>query len=161
MVAVMTQTLRLQRHHRVLEIGTGSGYQCAVLARLAAEVWTIERIGALAERAQKALAELGITNVHYRVADGSLGWPEDAPFDRILITAGAPEVPKPLLEQLVTGGLMVLPVGPTDQQMLVEVERREGRWTERSVLACRFVRLIGQAGWPNDKADFDSPGGWY
>jgi protein-L-isoaspartate(D-aspartate) O-methyltransferase len=150
-VAVMTQALELARHHRVLEVGTGSGYQSAILARLAQEVWTIERQNHLSGQARAVLDQLGMTNIHFLVGDGTKGWPEAAPFDRIIVTAGSPDVPAPLREQLAVGGLMVLPVGPVDQQNLVQVTRQEGRWTETPILACRFVRLIGTHGWGEGK----------
>ncbi len=148
MVAAMTIELDVRPHHRVLEIGTGSGYQTAVLSRLAAEVWTVERLAALQEQARRLLEDLGRLNVHYRVGDGSLGWPEEAPFDRIMVTAGAPQVPPPLIEQLAEGGRLVVPVGGESDQLLTVVDRLEGKLHERRGLACRFVRLIGQAGWP-------------
>ena len=126
MVALMTERLDVRPPHRVLEIGTGSGYQTAVLAHLAAEVYSVERVKPLLDAAFERLMDLRLRNVHFRYGDGTLGWPEKAPFDRILAAAGAPELPKDLLlGQLADGGLAVLPVGPQDEQMLVEV-RREG-----------------------------------
>ncbi len=148
MVAAMTIELDVRPGHRVLEIGTGSGYQTAVLSRLAGEVWTVERLAALQEQARRLLEELGFANVHWRVGDGTLGWPEEAPFDRIMVTAGAPGVPPPLVEQLAEEGRLVVPVGGESEQLLTVVRRRGGRIHERRGLACRFVRLIGQAGWP-------------
>jgi len=148
MVAAMTIELDVRPGHRVLEIGTGSGYQTAILSRLAGEVWTVERLAALQEQARRLLEELGCANVHWRVGDGTLGWPEAAPFDRIMVTAGAPGVPPPLVEQLAEGGRLVIPVGGESEQLLTVVQRCGGRIHERRGLACRFVRLIGQAGWP-------------
>ena len=145
-VALMTELLELQPHHRVLEIGTGSGYQTAILARLAAAVFTIERIEALSHRAQERLSSHGIGNVQFRVGDGTLGWPEAAPFDRILVTAGSPTIPHPLYEQLSECGRMVLPVGPDCDQTLRVVERRSGHFIEHPGIPVRFVRLIGKHG---------------
>ena len=108
----MTELLALQGDEKVLEVGTGSGYQTAVLARLAAQVFTVERIASLSQRAERILAELKIDNVQFHVGDGSLGWPEHAPYDAILVTCAAPQLPAPLLEQLADGGRMVTPVGP-------------------------------------------------
>jgi len=145
-VALMTSLLQLQPTDRVLEIGTGSGYQTAVLARLAARVYTIERIASLSHRAAAKLGELGIHNVDFRIGDGSLGWPDAAPFDRIIITAGAPVIPKPLYEQLKEGGRMVLPVGPETDQSLRVVERLGDRCVEHPGIPVRFVPLIGEYG---------------
>lgn len=146
MVGAMTAVLRLESTHRVLEIGTGSGYQTAILSRLAREVYTIERLPELADRARTVLDEVGCQNVFYRVGDGTLGWPEHAPFDRILVTAGAPEIPRPLVDQLAEGGLLVIPVGHGPETLTV-VERWGDRTVERPVMSCRFVPLVGQAGW--------------
>jgi protein-L-isoaspartate(D-aspartate) O-methyltransferase len=148
MVALMTQRLELRDTHRVLEIGTGSGYQTAVLCKLAREVWSIERVKPLLDDAFERLMSLNVRNVHFRFGDGTLGWPEAAPFDRLLVGAGAPEMPrKLLLEQLADGGLAVLPVGPFDEQML-QVVRREGTELKTTdVCPCRFVKLIGNEGW--------------
>lgn len=141
-VALMTEALELRGKERVLEIGTGSGYQAAVLARLAGEVHTIERHAELSHRAQQALADLGATNVHFRIGDGSLGWPEAAPFDRIIVTAAASEVPAKLWEQLAEGGLLVAPVGDSESQLL-QVWRKSGEQPESRVLcSCRFVPLV-------------------
>jgi len=152
MVAAMTAALQLKPHHRVLEVGTGSGYQTALLAQLAALVFTIERLEPLLNAARERLASLGIVNVHYRVGDGSLGWPEAAPFDRIIVTAGAPEVPPSLVEQLAEAGRLVIPVGRQDEQTLTVVERSAGRARETPGLACRFVKLIGRQGWSDDES---------
>jgi protein-L-isoaspartate(D-aspartate) O-methyltransferase len=147
-VALMSQKLDLRPEHRVLEIGTGSGYQTAILSQLAGEVYTIERVKPLLDEAFERLMALGTRNVHLRYGDGTVGWPEAAPFDRIMITAGAPEVPtKLLLEQLKDGGLAVLPVGPEDQQMLASIRRTGDELERTDICACRFVKLIGEAGW--------------
>jgi protein-L-isoaspartate(D-aspartate) O-methyltransferase len=120
MVALMTERLDVRPEHKVLEIGTGSGYHTAVLSRLGREIYSVERVKPLLDAAWNRLSELGIRNAHFKYADGTLGWPEQAPFDRILIAAGAPNIPqKLLLDQLADGGLAVLPIGPDDEQMLV------------------------------------------
>jgi protein-L-isoaspartate(D-aspartate) O-methyltransferase len=148
MVALMTSRLQLAPEHKVLEIGTGSGYQTAILAKLAREIYTVERVKPLLDEAFERLLSLEIRNVHYRFADGTKGWPEAAPFDRILITAGAPTVPEALLQsQLLDGGVAVLPVGPADEQMLVEVQRIGDKLLKTDICACRFVKLIGAEGW--------------
>ena len=147
-VALMTSCLRLQGHERVLEIGTGSGYQTAILAELVLDVFSVERLPSLLTTVRERLSALGCLNVHLTPGNGSLGWPEHAPYDAILISAAAPEIPKPLLEQLADPGRMVLPIGPQDTQMLVEVEkhRRAVHW--REVASCMFVPLMGRYGWP-------------
>ena len=148
-VALMTHRLDVHASHKVLELGTGSGYQTAVLARLAGEVYSIERVKPLLDAAFERVLELGLRNVHFRHGDGTLGWPEQAPFDRILITAGAPELPRDLLlSQLGDGGVAVLPVGPESDQMLVEVRRRGVQLATSDICPCRFVKLIGKEGWP-------------
>ena len=148
MVAVMTEALDLSPGARVLEIGTGSGYQTAVLAALAGVVWSIERIPGLLEEAAAVLDEMGFTNVHLRVGDGTLGWPEEGPFDAILVTAGSPGVPSALRSQLSPeGGRLVIPVGDRFIQDLVRVTRRGDAYEEERMLACRFVPLLGEEGW--------------
>jgi len=148
MVALMTQELHVSSEHRVLEVGTGSGYQCAVLAELAKHVYTVERIRKLSERAQGVLRELGYENVSFLVGDGTLGWPEEAPFDRVMVTAGAPGKPKVLLEQLAPGGEMIVPVGPAYVQMLTRFRKDEdGRITSEEICSCVFVKLLGADGW--------------
>ena len=146
-VARMTEMLDLSGEHSVLEIGTGSGYQAAVLARLARFVFTVERVASLAREAKSVLDGLGVENVSVKVMDGTLGWRAQAPYDAILVTAGAPDVPAPLVDQLADGGRLVVPVGPRETQVLKVVERR-GRHTFASELkgAC-FVPLIGRHGW--------------
>lgn len=146
-VAAMTSAAAPQPHHRVLEIGTGSGYQTAVLARLAGQVYTIERIAQLSQAAESLLNDLGITNVSYRIGDGSLGWIEAAPFDRIVVTAGAPSVPRSLRDQLANGGRLVIPVGDQESQVLTVIEREGAALRESPRFGCRFVKLIGQEGW--------------
>lgn len=151
MVALMTERLELRPEHRVLEIGTGSGYQTAILARLAGEIYSIERVKPLLDEAFHRLSELQIRNVHFRLGDGTLGWPEEAPFDRILIAAGAPTLPQQLLlNQLTDGGIAVLPIGPEDQQMLIQVRRDGRKLNSTDVCPCRFVKLIGQEGWDSE-----------
>ncbi len=151
-VAYMTDVLDIEPHHRVLEIGTGTGYQTAVLARLAAHVYSVERLAPLSEQAEGRLAELGIENVTFRVGDGSLGWPAHAPFDRILVAAGAPRLVQPLVEQLADSGRLVLPLGPSESQQLTLVSREGEHLIERSLIAVRFVKLIGEAGFHEQTA---------
>ncbi len=148
MVALMTEKLEVESENHVLEIGTGSGYQTAVLARLAKEVFTVERIGELSNRANEILERLGIENVKYKIDDGTMGWPEFAPYDRIMVTAGAPEVPEKLQAQLAEGGVMVIPVGPEDHQTLMRVRRAGTKFRQEAIIGCRFVKLIGESGWP-------------
>jgi protein-L-isoaspartate(D-aspartate) O-methyltransferase len=147
MVAVMTVELGLTGSERVLEVGTGSGYQTAVLAQLAAEVATVERHATLSLRARGLLDGLGLTNIRYRIGDGSLGWPELAPFDRIIVTASAPEMPPALFAQLAEGGRLVAPIGTESDQLLTTIEKQGGRPVVRRGMACRFVPLIGAEGW--------------
>jgi len=142
MVAVMTEAARLTRRSRVLEVGTGSGYHAAVLARLAGHVWTIERIPELAAAARHRLAALGIRNATVRVADGWHGYPDAAPYDAILVAAAAPEVPAALPEQLVLGGRLIIPVGPSDHQRLLVLERSARGVETRVLCGCVFVPLI-------------------
>jgi protein-L-isoaspartate(D-aspartate) O-methyltransferase len=139
-VAYMSDILRVSRDHTVLEIGTGSGYQAAILGELAREVYTIEIVGALAERAGAVLEELGYENVHVRYGDGYLGWPEHAPFDRILLTAAPSEVPQPLIDQLAEGGRLVAPVGGWAQEIVI-LTKENGRITEERTIPVRFVPL--------------------
>jgi protein-L-isoaspartate(D-aspartate) O-methyltransferase len=150
-VALMTHRLELTAEHRVLEIGTGSGYQTAILGKLAGKVFTLERVKPLLDDAWERLMDLGIRNVQFRYGDGTIGWPEAAPFDRILITAGAPQLPMHLLlSQLKDGGIAVLPVGPEDEQMLVQVRRNGQKLETTDISPCRFVKLIGQEGWKTE-----------
>ncbi|SNB45359.1 protein-L-isoaspartate(D-aspartate) O-methyltransferase [Geobacter sp. DSM 9736] len=148
MVALMSQLLLLKGKEKVLELGTGSGYQTAVLAMLSAHVYTIERIRPLALRARKTLDQLGLLNVNLRIGDGSIGWNDEAPFDAILVTAGAPEIPTTLLEQLDVGGRLVIPIGEHHSQMLVRITKEgDGTFLRENIGECRFVKLIGKQGW--------------
>ncbi len=147
MVALMTDALGLMGHEKVLEIGTGSGYQTAILAKLSDWVYSIERLPELSRRAQKVLEELKIFNVNLIVGDGSKGWPPEAPYDAIMVTAGAPAVPEPLVAQLAEGGRLVVPVGSRALQVLIRVTRREGRIIKEDLGGCRFVDLVGEHGW--------------
>ena len=147
-VALMTQRLAIEPHHKILEIGTGSGYQTAILSKLAGDICTIERLKPLLDEAFERLMSLDVRNVRYRFGDGTLGWPEAAPFDRILIAAGAPQLPVHLLlTQLKDNGLAVLPVGPEDEQMLLLVRRRGDKLESTDLSPCRFVKLMGHEGW--------------
>jgi protein-L-isoaspartate(D-aspartate) O-methyltransferase len=146
-VGFMTALLELTGREKVLEVGTGSGYQTAVLAELARRVCSIERLPRLAERARAVLESLEYDNVWVRVGNGALGWPDEAPFDRIIVTAGGPSVPPPLLQQLADGGRMVLPVGAADNQVLTVVENVGGDIRQRSHGECKFVRLVGKYAW--------------
>ena len=142
-VAFMTEALALKPEDRVLEIGTGSGYQTAVLAEIAAEVWTVENVETLARRARKNLSELGYGNIRFKLGDGGAGWPEAGPFDAVMVTASPETVPAPLKAQLGTGGRMVLPVG-VDVQDLVRLTRAGAGWREERLLGVRFVPLVGR-----------------
>ena len=147
MVAAMTQLLRLGGTEKVLEIGTGSGYQSAVLAEIARRVCSIERLPGLAARARRVLEELGYTNAVVRTGDGTYGWPDEAPFDRILVTAGAPAVPGPLFQQLAEGGRLVAPIGEAQSQTLHLVEKIGGQMRTSTDCGCVFVKLVGRYGW--------------
>ena len=149
-VALMTEALQLTRTDRALEIGTGSGYAAAVLAKIAAEVYTIERIASLAESARDRLAALGYASVHVRCGDGSLGWPEHAPYNAIVVTAGGPDVPQALLDQLAVGGRLVMPVGPSsyEQRLVRRVRATTDTFTSEDLGPVAFVPLIGAQGWP-------------
>jgi len=146
-VAFMTAALQLSGGEKVLEIGTGSGYQAAVLALIAGEVISVERLPRLAEEARRTLAELGYDNVRVVVGDGTQGWPEEAPYDAIMVTAASPEVPAPLLQQLADGGRLVAPVGPRHTQQLVRVRREREEFRREDLLGVAFVPLIGEHGW--------------
>jgi protein-L-isoaspartate(D-aspartate) O-methyltransferase len=147
MVAKMTELLNPGPEDTVLEVGTGTGYQTAVLAALAGQVYTVEYHQDLMRQAADRLADLGVSNVAFRCGDGSLGWMEHAPFSGIMVTAGAPETPAPLGQQLTEDGRMVVPVGPVADQTLTVVTRGAGGLQETPVLKCRFVKLVGEAGW--------------
>lgn len=145
-VALMTEALELQGTERVLEIGTGSGYQTAVLAKICANVFSIERIGALATRARRVLDQLSLYNVALRVGDGTIGWNAEAPFDAIIVTAGTPQVPRPLLSQLRAGGKLVVPIGEEEAQVLLRLRVDASGVTEEYIGDCRFVKLLGRYG---------------
>ena len=147
MVALMTECAAPEPDDRVLEVGTGSGYQTAILAELVREVYSIERIPELAERAEELLSRLGYENVSIRVEDGSEGWSEKAPFDAIVVTAGAPEIPDPLVEQLEEGGRLVIPIGSAHHQTLCTVKKERNRIRTEEGTGCVFVPLIGTFGW--------------
>lgn len=147
MVAWMTEALDLAGGERTLEIGTGSGYQAAVLAELSSRVYTVERFKELQDRARKILDELGYDNIFYKLSNGTLGWPENAPYDAIMVTAGAPSVPDPLLEQLADGGRLLIPLGDRYSQRLTRLNRHGERFTKENLGGCRFVALTGEYGW--------------
>ncbi len=148
MVALMSEALKLAGTEKVLEIGTGSGYQAAILATLADRVYTMERIRPLALKARRALDGLGFLSVNLKIGDGSLGWEEEAPFDAILVTAGAPDVPHVLVNQLGPGGRLVIPVGNESDQVLVRLTKgADGSVGQEHLVGCRFVKLIGKCGW--------------
>lgn len=146
-VALMLQELQVQPHHRVLDVGAGSGYQTAILARLAAHVFAVERIEELAQRAGGTLDSLKIGNVTFTTADGSLGWPAHAPFDRIISGAASPDVPQPWIDQLTDEGRIIAPVGASDVQTLLLVIKDGGKIRRRQLSGVRFVKLIGELGW--------------
>jgi protein-L-isoaspartate(D-aspartate) O-methyltransferase len=147
MVAIMTQSLELKGRERVLEIGTGSGYQAAVLAELSREVYTMERIPGLTQKAQKVLREQIHMNIFFRTGDGSKGWPEEAPFDGIIVTAGAPEIPQTFKSQLADGGRLVIPTGTRYTQTLYKLTREGDQFIEEDITGCVFVPLVGDYGW--------------
>ncbi len=147
MVAAMTEALELTGRERVLEIGTGSGYQTAILAELAESVFSVERIASFVPPARRRLESLGRYNVLIKVGDGTIGWSEHAPYDAILVAAAAPQLPRPLLEQLRVGGRLVVPMGPEESQTLMRIRRGEEGFHEEALGECRFVKLIGRHGW--------------
>ncbi len=147
MVALMTQALDLTGEEKVLEIGTGSGYQTAILAELADRVFTVERISEIASAARARLTGMGYGNIVFRLSDGSLGWKEMAPFDRIIVTAGSPRMPAFLEDQLRMGGVGVVPVGTSENQSLMKVTRTPDGLAQRVLCGCTFVPLIGREGW--------------
>lgn len=147
MVALMTQSLELKGCERVLEIGTGSGYQTAILTELSEEVYSVERIKSLAQKAESLLKKLGYSKVKIFVSDGTTGWEEFSPYDRILVTAGAKHVPQPLVNQLKDEGIMVIPVGSVYSQELRVIRKKKGRVKSTTVERCIFVPLIGKYGW--------------
>jgi protein-L-isoaspartate(D-aspartate) O-methyltransferase len=145
-VALMSEVAALHGNERVLEVGTGSGYQAAILSRLAAEVYSVESIPSLHAHARLIFDAIGIRNVHLCCGDGSMGWPQEAPFDAILVTAAMPGVARPLLEQLGRGGRLVAPIGEEELQTLVRLQRINNSWQEEYFGECRFVRMIGKHG---------------
>jgi protein-L-isoaspartate(D-aspartate) O-methyltransferase len=150
MVALMTEALQLAGRDKVLEIGTGSGYQTAILAEVALKVFSVERIRSLVIRARTLLYDLGYMNVEIKFSDGTLGWPEETPFDAIIVTAGSPGVPQPLVDQLGVGGRLVIPVGDAFDQELVRVTKTEEGIKREDLGGCRFVKLVGQHGWSEE-----------
>ena len=149
-VALMTEALALDKNDRVLEIGTGSGYQAAILAEIVYRVYTVEKIRSLHINARRIFDELNYTNIVTRYSDGTKGWQEESPFNAIIVTAGAPEVPKPLVDQLDVGGRMVIPVGNMFTQSLVKIFRDEKGIHQTNLGGCRFVKLVGEHGWRGD-----------
>ncbi len=149
-VAFMTEALGLTGSERVLEIGTGSGYQASILSLLCENVYSVERISRIADRARKILDSFYCSNVLIRVGDGTLGWSEEAPYDAILVTAGAPDISTSLLPQLKVGGRLVIPVGSTDVQELIKITKHKERIVTEKLGGCRFVRLIGKKGWQEE-----------
>ena len=147
MVALMTEALLLTGKEKVLEIGTGSGYQTAILAELSEKVFSVERIRSLAIRARKLLYELGYFNLEIKIFDGTFGWIEESPFDAIMVTAGSPDIPQPLIDQLSIGGRLVIPVGDALVQDLFRVTKTEEGVKKEDLGGCRFVKLIGKYGW--------------
>ena len=147
MVAIMTEALQLKEKGKVLEIGAGSGYQTAILAELAEKVFSIERIRSLAIKARQLLYELGYFNVEIKIFDGTHGWVEETPFDAIIVTAGAPDIPQPLLDQLAMDGRLVIPVGDAYVQDLMRVTKTKEGIKKEDLGGCRFVKLIGKYGW--------------
>ena len=147
MVALMTQCLELKGDEKVLEIGTGSGYQVAILAELAKEVYSLERIEGLARKAAKILQEMGYANIKFKVGDGTKGWEEHSPYQGIMVTAGSPDIPPALVDQLAEGGRMVIPIGDSFSQELVVVRKQRGKVEKENICGCVFVPLIGEFGW--------------
>lgn len=147
MVGIMTEALKLKGGERILEIGTGSGYQAAVLAELGCTVFTVERISSLSMRARQAMHSAGYHRVKFRIGDGTMGWAEDGPYDGIIVTAGAPHVPEILKQQLALGGRLVVPVGNADLQQLIVITREKDGIHTTMGAGCRFVKLIGENGW--------------
>jgi protein-L-isoaspartate(D-aspartate) O-methyltransferase len=150
MVALMTEAVLLTKKDKVLEIGTGSGYQTAILAELSEKVFSVERIRPLAIRARKLLYELGYFNIEIKIFDGTFGWIEESPFDAIIVTAGSPDIPQPLIDQLAIGGRLVIPVGDVIVQDLFRVTKTEGGVKKEDLGGCRFVKLIGKYGWESE-----------
>ena len=159
MVAYMSESLELAGKERVLEVGTGTGYQTAVLSHLAERVYSMERIRSLLEKARKILDQIQCRNAITQLSDGSYGWKEEAPFDAIMVTAGSPSPPAPLMEQLKVGGTMVIPIGGRNVQRLMRVRRSARGFLEEELMECSFVALVGDHGWPKrEKYDSYFPG---
>lgn len=153
MVALMTEALELKGGEKILEIGTGSGYQAAILSQIVSRVYSVERISALARRARRVLDDIGCRNVNIKLSDGTIGWETEAPFDGIIVTAGSPKVPSHYMEQLTIGGRLVIPVGGRGSQVLKRIIRlSEENYKEEDLLDCRFVPLIGKDGWSEGEA---------
>ncbi|NQU73390.1 MAG: protein-L-isoaspartate(D-aspartate) O-methyltransferase [Candidatus Omnitrophica bacterium] len=150
MVALMTECLRLEGNEKVLEIGTGSGYQAAVLGCLAAEVYSVERFQSLADKAQQVLDKIGFKNIKIKVGDGTLGWQEFAPYDAIVVTAGAPHTPVSLIKQLKNNGRLAIPVGGSLNQVLTVIEKKGKKLLPTEICGCVFVPLVGEEGWQKD-----------
>jgi protein-L-isoaspartate(D-aspartate) O-methyltransferase len=150
MVALMTEAMQLKGMEKVLEIGTGSGYQTAILAEIAFKVFSVERVRSLTIQARKLLYDLGYLNVEIKFSDGTLGWVEESPFDAIIVTAGSPGIPHPLVDQLVVGGRLVIPIGGPADQELVRITRTEEGTKREDLGGCRFVKLIGEHGWEEE-----------
>jgi len=153
-VALMTECLKLKGDEKVLEIGTGSGYQLAILAELALDAYSVERIASLAGKAEETLTRLGYKNFHIKVGDGTTGWEEHQPYDGIVVTAGAPVIPRSLARQLKDGGRMVIPVGGGFGQVLTVIKRQGDSFLQEEVCGCSFVPLIGKEGWPERRSVF-------
>jgi protein-L-isoaspartate(D-aspartate) O-methyltransferase len=149
-VAEMTQALDISKEDRVLELGTGSGYQTAILSLLSFRVYTIERIHALYVKARKIFDQLKYHNIISKYSDGTLGWKDESPFDAIIVTAGSPDIPKPLIDQLADGGRMVLPVGSQHSQKLIKIYKDKDGVHQTDLGGCRFVKLVGEYGWEKD-----------
>ena len=152
-VALMVRSLELRRTDKVLELGTGSGYQAAILAELASTVITVERLGSLIDSARERLCALGHTNIEVVAAERRLGWPREMPYDGIIVAAGAPKLPRELMEQLADGGRLVIPVGSRSSQELMKVSRTADSYSVKTLGACRFVPLIGDGAWPETPGD--------
>jgi len=150
-VALMTELLELNENDRVLEIGTGSGYQTAILAKIAKEVYTIDRIPELVEFAKKNIAKLKLKNINFKIGDGTLGWKEFTPFDKIIVTAASPSIPNTLVNQLNNNGIMVIPVGPKYSQTLKVIRKINNKLNEENSIECIFVPLIGKEAWKEEK----------
>jgi protein-L-isoaspartate(D-aspartate) O-methyltransferase len=150
-VALMTELLELNENDKVLEIGTGSGYQTAILAKIAKEVYTIDRIPELVEFAKKNIAKLKLKNINFKIGDGTLGWKEFAPFDKIIVTAASPSIPNTLVNQLNNNGIMVIPVGPRYSQTLKVIRKINNKLNEENSIECIFVPLIGKEAWKEEK----------